>query len=71
MAGNTGKDRCIDDPEISYAVDPEFAVNHAALVFRLHGTGAAGMVAPGVILDMAPQLIVSIEMAARDLLFGD
>src|SRR5580704_3735661 len=59
IARDSGKDRGIDDPEPANAVHPELAVDHAALFLRLHGAGTAGMVAPGIVRDMALQLVVS------------
>ena len=52
-------------------MDAEFAVDYSPLILGFHGTGAAGMVAPGVILDMTLQLLVSIKVPAGDLLFDN
>ena len=52
-------------------MDAEPAVDHATQILRLHGAGAAGVMAPGVVRDMLLQLIVGEEMAAGRLLFGD
>src|SRR5262249_27434724 len=71
IAGNARKDRRIDNPEIPNAVHTEFAVDYAGLIFRFHRTGATGMMAPGVILDMSLQLIVSIQVPTGDLLFDN
>src|SRR6266700_3305648 len=71
IPGNARKNRCVNDPEVPYAMDAEFAVDHAPLIFRFHGAGAAGMVAPGVILDMTLQLLLSIKVPAGNLLFDN
>ena len=71
MAWNAGKNRCVDDAEIPYTMDAELAIDHTALIFRFHGAGATGMMAPGVIFNMSFQLIVGIKMPTRNLLFCD
>ncbi len=52
-------------------MNPEFAVNHSSLILRLHGAASAGVMAPGVVLDMPLQLIVGVEMAAGNLFFDN
>src|SRR4051794_12371443 len=65
VAGDARKNGGVDHAQTAEAVDAEAAVDHSAGRARLHRAGAAGMMAPGIVLNVGLERIVRSAVPAR------